>query len=207
MQSDRILNMPVILASQSPRRREILEMLEIPFSVLVSHADETCDPTLSPSEQVQLLATRKAEAVAALPQAEGCIVFAADTLVEAPSGEILGKPADSADALRMLRLLAGSTHAVYSGVAITIDGITTTAYARTEVVFRPTDEAELLAYLATGEPLDKAGAYGIQERGALFVKEFHGEYFNVVGLPVHALDELFFARTGLRLSVLAAKPQ
>ena len=103
----------------------------------------------------------------------------------------------------MLRALAGSTHAVYSGVAISIDGEITTTVARTEVVFRPTSEEELLAYLATGEPLDKAGAYGIQERGALFVKEFHGEYFNVVGLPVHALDELWYARTGTRLSVLA----
>lgn len=200
-----IKQMPVILASQSPRRREILEMLAIPFTVMVSHADETCDPSLSPAEQVQLLATRKAEAVAALSEAKGHIIIAADTLVEAPNGEILGKPTDEADALRMLRALAGSTHAVYSGVALHINGTTTTAFARTEVVFRPTSEAELLAYLATGEPLDKAGAYGIQERGALFVKEFHGEYFNVVGLPIHALDELFFATTGLRLSALATK--
>lgn len=200
-----IKQMPVILASQSPRRREILEMLAIPFTVMVSHADETCDPSLSPAEQVQLLATRKAEAVAALSEAKGHIIIAADTLVEAPNGEILGKPTDEADALRMLRALAGSTHAVYSGVALHINGTATTAFARTEVVFRPTSEAELLAYLATGEPLDKAGAYGIQERGALFVKEFHGEYFNVVGLPIHALDELFFATTGLRLSALATK--
>ena len=203
MQPQNYRSMPVILASQSPRRREILEMLAIPFSVLVSHADETCDPSLSPAEQVQLLATRKAEAVAALPAAKDSIIIAADTLVEAPNGEILGKPTDAADALRMLRALAGSTHAVYSGVALHMAGKTVTTFARTEVVFRPTSEEELLAYLATGEPLDKAGAYGIQERGAIFVKEFRGEYFNVVGLPVHALDELFFATTGLRLSALA----
>lgn len=198
-----IQHRPVILASQSPRRREILAMLEIPFTVLVSGADETCNYSLSSAERVALFAKRKAEAVAALPAAQNAIVIAADTLVEAPNGEILGKPRDAEDAMRMLRLLAGSTHAVYSGVALTIDGVTTTTVARTEVVFRETNEDELAAYLATGEPLDKAGAYGIQERGALFVKAFHGEYFNVVGLPVHALDELFFARTGLRLSALA----
>ena len=203
MKQSNLLNTPIILASQSPRRREILSMLEIPFTVLVSGADETCDSALSSAERVQLFARRKAEAVAALPEAKNSIVIAADTLVEAPNGEILGKPTDEADALRMLNLLAGSTHAVYSGVALTIDGVTTTTFARTEVVFRPAEQAELLAYLATGEPLDKAGAYGIQERGAIFVKEFHGEYFNVVGLPVHALDELWFSRTGLRLSALA----
>ena len=203
MQPKNYAGMPVILASQSPRRKEILEMLAIPFTVMVSNADETCNEALSPAERVQLFARRKAEAVAALPAAKGCIVIAADTLVESPSGEILGKPTSEKDALRMLRALAGSTHAVYSGVAISIDGEITTTVARTEVVFRPTSEEELLAYLATGEPLDKAGAYGIQERGALFVKEFHGEYFNVVGLPVHALDELWYARTGTRLSVLA----
>ncbi len=194
---------PVILASQSPRRKEILEMLAIPFSVLVSHADETCDPALSAAERVTLFAKRKAEAVAALPEAAGAIVIAADTMVEAPNGEILGKPTNAKDAMRMLRLLAGSTHAVYTGVALAMDGELVTTVARTEVVFRETSEAELAAYLATGEPLDKAGAYGIQERGALFVSAFHGEYFNVVGLPVHALDELFFAHTGHRLSVLA----
>ncbi len=173
--------MSVVLASASPRRRELLKTAGIAFRVQVSDADERIEPGLSPAEVVMSLARQKAAAVAADCPDE--TVIGADTVVV--FGEtILGKPADEADAFRMLRMLSGETHSVYTGVCILRSGAEDCFNVCTRVTFYPLTDAQIRAYVATGEPMDKAGAYGIQGRGCTLVKEICGDYFNVVGLPV-----------------------
>ena len=181
------LRVPLVLASQSPRRRQLLERLGLPFSVRPSHADETLAPGLGPGEAVEALALRKAEAVA--PSAPGALTLGADTVVVL-GGDVLEKPADEAEAAAMLRRLAGRTHTVYTGLALVhpASDRRTTAHEATAVTFAPLSEAEIAAYVATGSPLDKAGGYGIQDDlGALFVARIDGDYYNVVGLPLHRL--------------------
>ena len=173
--------MELILASASPRRQALLALLPYVFTVLPSEAEETIDPASSPEDNVRRLAQGKADAVAAAhPNA---VVLGCDTVV-AVGGEILGKPTDQADAARMLRTLSGREHAVYTGVCIAAPGERRVFCERTAVFFRPIGEDELAWYVGTGEPMDKAGAYGIQGRGALFVEGICGDYNNVVGLPV-----------------------
>ena len=171
----------IILASASPRRREILTTLGIPFRVVVSDADETLAAGIAPAEAVETLAARKAAAVAALCGADETIL-AADTVV-AIDGEILGKPADEADAASMLRRLSGRAHTVYTGVALRRGGELRVAHEATRVRFAALTEADIASYIATGEPMDKAGAYAIQGRAARFIEGIEGDYFNVVGLP------------------------
>lgn len=181
------LSLPLILASQSPRRQRLLERLQVPFSVEVSPADETHEPDVAPSELARRLAERKATPVAeAHPSA---LVMAADTIV-VHEDTVLGKPDSTEAATRMLRRLSDTTHTVCTGLSLhhrATDRRVTTGRA-TEVTFASLSPREIEAYVATGSPLDKAGAYGIQDHtGALFVDALHGDYYNVVGLPLRTL--------------------
>ncbi len=197
--------MRIILASGSPRRKELLSMLGVPFSVMPSEADETIPPGARPQDAVCELARRKAEAVWTRldGHARGeSIVVAADTVVVI-DGDILGKPRDADDALAMLRRLRGRTHRVYTGVCVRTASAEQTAFAETEVRMRPRDDAWLRRYVETGEPMDKAGAYAIQGFGSLLVESIAGDYYNVVGLPLGLLDELF-GRIGQALTALGA---
>lgn len=179
---------PVILASSSPRRYEILSRLGLTFTVNSADVDESLEAALKPDEAVKILALRKARAVA--PHYSKGLIIGADTIVVADEN-ILGKPADSEEALTMLMSLQGREHLVYSGFAV-IDAATGQAEVgceKTTVVFRSITREEAQAYIATGEPMGKAGAYAIQGLGAVFVQEIHGDYFNVVGLPLFKLAQ------------------
>ncbi|MGZ0086565.1 Maf family protein [Caldibacillus thermoamylovorans] len=171
-----------VLASRSPRRRQLLELAGWPFDVQESHADETIPPRTPPGEAVQLLARRKAEAV--WKTAPRAYVLGADTLVVC-DGCFLGKPRTAEEAFHMLRQLSGRTHDVWTGVAIATPGGDIVSFAeKTAVTFWELEDEDIAAYIATGEPMDKAGAYGIQGRAALFVKRIEGDYLTVVGLPL-----------------------
>ena len=186
--------MSLILASGSPRRRELLGLITNDFTVCVSGAEEHVDPALTPAETVLALARLKGEDVAGT-HPDGTVI-AADTVV-ALDGVILGKPADAEDAFRMLRFLSGKTHAVYTGVYIAKGGREACFYEETEVTFYELTDEEIRDYIATGEPADKAGAYGIQGKGALLVKGIKGDYFNVVGFPVAAVSRALRALRAL----------
>ncbi|NRG31534.1 Maf family protein [Niallia circulans] len=176
-----MLKQTLILASSSPRRKELLEELQIPFVISSSNVDESFDPSISPNEIVMELARRKVEAIYADEQYP--FILGADTVVYL-NGAILGKPASHEEAFRMLRELSGKTHSVYTGVAIMANGICSTFYEKTDVLFWELTDDEIHDYLDTGEPFDKAGAYGIQGVGRTLVKEIKGDYFTVVGLPI-----------------------
>ena len=178
----------LILASASPRRRELLSALGLSFEVRVSDADETVDADVTPREAVEIVARRKAEAVTALSPKDA-IVIAADTTVEL-DGRALGKPRDDADATRMIEGLSGRAHTVHTGVAITYRGKTVSQAETTAVLFRALGEDEIAAYIATGEGRDKAGAYGIQGLGGALVEGISGELDNVIGLPCRLVDRL-----------------
>ncbi len=177
--------MDIILASNSPRRRELLGQMGIKeFKIIAPDVDESVEDGLSPAEIVEQLSLRKARAVQALG-ADGLII-AADTVV-ALDGKVLGKPRDGADAFAMLSSLSGREHHVYTGVTVLQRGRAVTEHEETAVVFRALEPDEIRGYIATGEPMDKAGAYGIQGLGALLVSGIRGDYCNVVGLPVFRL--------------------
>lgn len=179
--------MAIILASASPRRRELLKFITEDFTVRVSDTEEVTDPALSAEETVKSLAVIKGEAVAeGFPEDT---VISADTIVVL-DGKILGKPKDEEDAFRMLSSLSGRTHEVFTGVCVLHSGRRLIFAERTEVSFFPLSEDEIRAYIATGEPADKAGAYGIQGKGCTLVKAISGDYNNVVGLPVAGLNRL-----------------
>jgi nucleoside triphosphate pyrophosphatase len=179
---------PIILASASPRRRQLLEMLHIPFEVRPSGIEERPGPGESPSDYVVRVAREKAAAVAA--GAPGAVVLAADTEVVL-DGDIFGKPADAAGAVAMLRRLQGRTHQVLTAVAVAQGARVEHALDATAVTFRPCDAEVLAAYAATGEPLDKAGAYAVQGLGAPLIERVEGDFFGVMGLPLRlALDLL-----------------
>lgn len=176
----------LVLASASPRRREILDLLGLRYEVRVPEVPEV----LRERERPDVAAARLAiEKVSAVPAAAGELILAADTLV-ALGDETLGKPWDRGDAMRMLERLQGERHEVYTGLALSAAGRLETGVAVTSVWFRALDEVERQEYVGTGEPLDKAGAYGIQGFGAAIVERIDGEYFNVMGLPVHLLLSL-----------------
>ncbi len=188
---------PIILASSSPRRRELLHGLGIPFTVLTSDVDERVTSDLTPAEIVESLAQRKAREVAG-KNSDG-LVIGADTIVVL-EGNVLGKPRDEADAYQMLLSMQGKEHTVYSGVAI-IDarsGREEVAHRSTKVRIRPLTEREINAYIATKEPMDKAGSYAIQGIGATIVEEIQGDYFTVVGLPLH-LTAAMLSRFGVQI--------
>ncbi len=181
------LFVPFILASASPRRRHLLRQIGFTFAVKASHIDEIIPEGLSPDLVVKQLARQKAESVAAEhPEA---LTLGADTIVVLEN-DILGKPQTESEACRMLGRLSGKTHTVYTGIALLhpATGRDVTASVATEVTFCRMTPEEIQAYVATGSPLDKAGAYGIQDdRGALFISRINGDYYNVVGLPLHRL--------------------
>ncbi len=181
--------MRVILASQSPRRREILTTLGVAFEVLVSEADECCTLT-DPADFVQELSRRKAQAVADSNDfSADTLIIGCDTVVVS-DGKILGKPKDREDAKAMLRSLSGKAHYVYSGLTLVYGGKVYTSFDRTAVRFSQMCDNEIESYVATGEPDDKAGAYAIQGKAARFIAGIEGCYYNVVGLPVALLSRL-----------------
>lgn len=191
-----------ILASNSPRRRELLTMLGMEFEVKVSECDESIADGTLPQNAVRELAERKAKAVfdEISESCDGTFIIAADTVVS-DGDRILGKPADKEDARRTLLSLSGKAHSVWTGIAVigSINGEAKTCVraVETKVVFGNISEEEARFYAETGEPLDKAGSYGIQGIGGFFVTELHGDYYNVVGLPIAALRELLMREFGM----------
>jgi septum formation protein len=173
-----------ILASQSPRRRELLTLIGLSYDVQPADVDESILPDELSAGHAERLARSKAETVAAREPA--ALVIGADTIVVV-EGDILGKPRDAADAGRMLRRLAGRTHVVQTAVAVSYLGRTVSGVESVDVTFRPLTDAQIEAYIATGEPMDKAGSYGIQGYGAVIVERVNGDYFAVMGLALGRL--------------------
>lgn len=181
--------MDIILASASPRRRQLLEMLGVEgLRIIPAAGEEKPVPGAGPEETVKALALAKARETA-FKAKPGDVVIAADTIVWL-DGRILGKPASESEARDMLARLSGREHTVYTGVAVMSDGRTLCECEKTLVRFRPLSDEEIAAYVATGEPMDKAGAYGAQGRASLFVEGIQGDFFNVMGLPVCRLGKM-----------------
>ncbi|MDX1418787.1 MAG: Maf family protein [Rubricoccaceae bacterium] len=184
------LQVPLVLASRSPRRRALLERLGLTFDVRPASSDEVWPQDCAPGDAVERLAQEKAEEVArSAPEA---LTLGADTVVVL-ADEVLGKPSDADEARYMLGKLSGVTHTVYTGLALVHPATerSLTAHEATDVTFAPLSDREIERYVASGSPLDKAGAYGIQDdHGALFVAHIRGDYYNVVGLPLHRLYRL-----------------
>ena len=178
--------MNLILASASPRRKELLGLFRLPFEIRVADIDETMDPDKPPCDEVGRVSRLKALATARETQD---VVIAADTIVVC-EGKVLGKPHSEEEAVRMLTLLSGRDHQVMTGVTVLRGEKSETVTEVTDIHFRPLSEKEIRAYVATGEPMDKAGAYGIQGGAALFCSHMVGDYYNVMGLPVCRLGEM-----------------
>ena len=178
--------MNLILASASPRRQELLKLFGIPFSIRVADIDETMDPAKAPFEEVARVSRKKALAIA---HDADDVVIAADTIVVC-EGRVLGKPHSQAEAAEMLRLLSGRAHQVMTGCTIVRGDTCETFTEVTDIHFRPLSEKEITRYVASGEPMDKAGAYGIQGGAALFCDRMAGDYYNVMGLPVCRLGQV-----------------
>ena len=178
--------MQLILASQSPRRKELLGLLHIPFTIRVADIDETMDPAKAPYDEVARVSLLKAKAVEA--NAED-VVIAADTIVVC-DGKTLGKPHSEEEAAGMLRLLSGRDHQVMTGMTVLRGDTHRSITEVTDIHFRALSENEIARYVASGEPMDKAGAYGIQGGAALFAEKMVGDYYNVMGLPVCRLWQL-----------------
>ena len=181
----------LILASASPRRRELLTQAGLEFLIDAADVDERIALT-DPEEYVKELSRRKAEAVRKRHSGEAAVVLGADTVVVC-DGAILGKPVDEKDAFRMLSLLSGRAHDVFTGVTLLSEDGALSFAERTQVVMYDNSEELLRDYIATGEPVDKAGGYGIQGRGTVLVREIHGDYNNVVGLPVARVIRALYA--------------
>lgn len=172
--------MQLILASGSPRRKELLSLFHIPFTVIPADVDETMDPAKAPCDEVARLSAKKARAVKREPDD---VVIAADTIVVC-EGKVLGKPKSEENAYAMLSLLSGRDHQVMTGCTVLRGEKCETFTEVTDLHFRTLSEREIRAYIASGEPMDKAGAYGIQGGAALFCRRMEGDYYNVMGLPV-----------------------
>ncbi len=177
----------VVLASQSPRRRELLSLIGIPHEVQPADVDESVHPDEAPVPHCERLARSKAAVVAAREPA--ALVIGSDTIVVI-DGQILGKPRDATEASRMLLQLQGRTHTVFTAVAVAFNGEMHSGVESVSVTFRPLGQRQIDAYIATGEPMDKAGAYGIQGFGATIVERIDGDYFAVMGLAIGRLIEL-----------------
>ena len=178
--------MQLILASASPRRKELLGLFHIPFLIRVADIDETMDPDASPAEEVGRVSRMKALAVNREPED---VVIAADTIVVC-NHRVLGKPHSPEEAVETLRLLSGRDHQVMTGVTVVRGNAAETFTEITDLHFRELTDKEIHAYVATGEPMDKAGSYGIQGGAALFCSHMVGDYYNVMGLPVCRLGEV-----------------
>lgn len=193
--------MDIILASQSPRRRALLTQMGLKqFRICAPDVDERMQGTPTPAQLVTTLSARKAQAIYS-QVGDGAMIIAADTVVSV-DGVILGKPHGREDACQMLATLSGRSHEVYTGVTVIQGPEVITEYEVTSVKFRPLSGREIADYVATGEPMDKAGAYGIQGYGALLVEGVQGDYFNVMGLPVCRLGRIL-ARLGVDCLSLA----
>ena len=179
--------MKYILASKSPRRRELLGRIIPEFDIITKDVDETLPEGMHPEDGVVLLAERKGAAIAKAK--EDSVVISSDTLVEL-DGIPLGKPADEEDALRMLRALSGKTHSVHTGVAVHYKGRCISGRDTARVTFRPLSEREISDYVATGDPMDKAGAYGIQSLGRGLVEGYEGNFDAIVGLSLSLTERL-----------------
>ena len=187
----------IILASKSPRRRQLLSMMGLDFTVRTADIDETMDPSQTPAHEVAAVSARKAAKIAASHPDD--VIVSADTIVVI-DGKILGKPKDEADAIHMISSFQGKIHQVYTGVTLVFCGKpgenpseqwkTITFAEKTDVHVCPMTMEQIKAYVRTGESMDKAGAYGIQGRGALFIAHLDGDYFNVMGLPLCRLGQL-----------------
>ncbi len=188
--------MAIILASSSPRRQELLARMGLDFFVRTAEHDETLNPFGNPADEVARLSVLKAQAVYPLCQ-DGDIIIAADTVVVC-DGLIMGKPRSEADAFSMLRRLSGRDHQVMTGLSVLCDDKVESVTVTTTLRLRPLSAEEIRAYIATGEPMDKAGAYGIQGLAAMFVVGLDGDYYNVMGLPVCTLTQLLRSR-GVKL--------
>lgn len=169
----------LILASGSPRRRELLQMLGLEFTVSVSESEEKVPDGLTPAETVEHLAYQKYKSVAEKEGNADNVIVAADTIV-VYGGRIFGKPSNTAEAEKMLETLSGNTHEVFTGVCVNGD----CSHVISKVTFRNLEREEIVSYVKTGEPMDKAGAYGIQGIGSVLVENIDGDYFNIMGLPV-----------------------
>ena len=178
--------MRLILASRSPRRQQLLQLLQVSFCVCPADIDEGMDPSLLPQNEVARVSKLKAEATTRDPED---VVIAADTIVVLED-RVLGKPADKAEAIAMLQALSGRDHQVMTGMTVLRGDRAITHTEITDVQFRPLTEEEILRYVETGEPMDKAGAYGIQGFAAPFVEGIRGDYYNVMGLPVCRLQQM-----------------
>lgn len=179
--------MGFILASASPRRKEILEKVGFSFRICATDVDETMNALLPLEEAVKEVALKKALAVKDFNKED--IIISADTIVVL-DGEIFGKPKDKNEAKEMLSKLSGRTHQVYTGFALVNKEKQISECVMTKVTFHQLSEQDIEDYMSTGEPFDKAGAYGIQEKGCLLVKEIEGDYFNVIGLPISRVNQL-----------------
>ena len=181
--------MRIVLASESPRRYELLKMIGIEnFAVIPAEVEETASSGMTPEQTVCDIALRKAKSVSRSCGPDD-IIIAADTLVYL-DGRPLAKPCDEADAASMLRALSGRRHTVYTGVVLLRGNDNAMGAEKTEVFFRELQDSEIIAYISTGEPMDKAGAYGAQGRGAVFIERLEGDFFNVMGLPICKLSTM-----------------
>ena len=180
--------MSLILASASPRRKELLQRMGLEFRVCLAQHDETMDPQKDPAREVQRVSLLKAEAVRTFCQEED-VIIAADTVVVC-EGLVMGKPASQEEAVAMLSRLSGREHQVITGLSVLQGERAESVSVTTTLRFRPLREEEIRAYVATGEPMDKAGAYGIQGMASVFVEGLYGDYYNVMGLPVCTLTTI-----------------
>ena len=186
----------IILASGSPRRRELLGQLYGEFEIITSEVDETLGDGVTPLRGVEILAVRKGEAVAVTLPSD-CVVISSDTLVEI-NDEPLGKPTSRLDAYRMLRALSGNYHNVHTGIAVHYDGRVISGVASARVKFKPLSDEEIYAYIDGGEPMDKAGAYAIQGEGGKFIEGYDGDFDTIMGLSVKLTKELIDSITGVK---------
>lgn len=178
--------MHLVLASQSPRRKALLELFHIPFAIRVADIDEHMDPAKPPYEEVGRVSREKAEAISRNPED---VVIAVDTIVVCDN-QVLGKPKDAEDAYRMLQLLSGRDHQVMTGMTVLYKAKAVVCTEVTDVHFRDLTDKEIWDYIRTDEPMDKAGAYGIQGGAALFAERISGDFYNVMGLPVCRLSQI-----------------
>ncbi len=192
----------IILASESPRRRELLSLLGLQFTVITSHVKEQPPAFAAPDAYVRALALQKAQAV--FDQHPDATVIGADTIVYL-DGDILGKPHTPENAKKYLSRMQGRSHTVFTGVAVLAPNHADVRHCCTDVTFSPMTEAEIDWYVATGEPLDKAGAYGVQGPGGIFVDHINGNYFNVIGMPLPLLYAML-TNAGVPLGAYANAP-